>query len=811
MLKARSRKFRLALLCGTLVIALLAMSIPNYQYLAHAVKHLSSAKAVGSFQAPVVTIFRDDFETDRGWITNPNATDTAASAWRRDVSAPASLRGDSTQIANANAGNNALVMGRFGGAYARSRDDGGGVSSILSPEITMPSAGTLTLSFNSYFARSGKSSGKDFLRASIVSSDGARPALTVSGDDNAAAGAWVLQSVSLNHFAGQTILILFQTADGAGAGAVEVAVDDVAVTSSEEIALIEPQAITNVALNKPATGSAPCNANEGPAKAFNGSFSGGNSDKWCSQASAKFLQVDLGQNFNITSFVVRHASAGGESASFNTRAFNIQVSANGTNFTSLVNVTNNTQGVTTHPITATAARFVRLNITQSEQTNNITARIYELEVFADVPTGGCSGVNVARGKAATGSAPCNANEGPAKAFNGSVSGGNSDKWCSSAAPRFLQVDLAGSFDVTCFRLSHAGAGGESAALNTRDFNIQTSVDGTNFVTAVNVTGNTQNVTDHSIAGRQARFVRLNVTTPTQNGTTAARIYEFEVFGTGGGLPSPPETIQEHWFEHNLLVRLVRFNDDAAIYFDDDVDRAQADWILNFTARTWRYYKQTYGPFGADPRGYSIHHQGRFFGGHPGDYFSALHDFLNSSDIGVNSWVESGGNHDLISHEFMHVVESANNNVHGSPAFGIWGDSKWAEFAQYDLYIGLGMQQDADRVFNLFMNARDNFPRPNTAWFRDWFFPLWRDHGRAQVMVRFFSLLAQHFPKETQNHGNGPHAHYTRGMNMGEFVHFMSGAAGTNLSSMATTAFGAGTGNWETQFQQARINFPAITY
>ena len=82
MLKARSRKFRLALLCGTLVIALLAMSIPNYQYLAHAVKHLSSAKAVGSFQAPVVTIFRDDFETARGWITNPNATDTAASAWR---------------------------------------------------------------------------------------------------------------------------------------------------------------------------------------------------------------------------------------------------------------------------------------------------------------------------------------------------------------------------------------------------------------------------------------------------------------------------------------------------------------------------------------------------------------------------------------------------------------------------------------------------------------------------------------------------------------------------------------------------------
>ena len=75
MLKARSRKFRLALLCGTLVIALLAMCIPNYQYLPYAVKHLSSpAKAVASFQAPVVTIFRDDFETDRWTLTSTPQT-----------------------------------------------------------------------------------------------------------------------------------------------------------------------------------------------------------------------------------------------------------------------------------------------------------------------------------------------------------------------------------------------------------------------------------------------------------------------------------------------------------------------------------------------------------------------------------------------------------------------------------------------------------------------------------------------------------------------------------------------------------------
>jgi hypothetical protein len=48
------------------------------------------------------------------------------------------------------------------------------------------------------------------------------------------------------------------------------------------------------------------------------------------------------------------------------------------------------------------------------------------------------------------------------------------------------------------------------------------------------------------------------------------------------------------------------------------------------------------------------------------------------------------------------------------------------------------------------------------------------------------------------------------MNMGEFVHFMSGAAGTNLKARATTAFGWPS-NYETEFNNARAQFPQITY
>ncbi|GAA1655527.1 hypothetical protein GCM10009744_55030 [Kribbella alba] len=138
----------------------------------------------------------------------------------------------------------------------------------------------------------------------------------------------------------------------------------------------------NLALNKAATGSAACATSEGPAKAFNGSVSGGNSDKFCSLASSKWLQVDLGASQALGSVEVSHAAAGGESASFNTRAFTVQTSTNGTSWTTRSTVTNNTAAVTTHSITGVTARYVRLNITTPTQGTDPAARIYELKVFA---------------------------------------------------------------------------------------------------------------------------------------------------------------------------------------------------------------------------------------------------------------------------------------------------------------------------------------------------------------------------------------------------------------------------------------------
>ena len=136
----------------------------------------------------------------------------------------------------------------------------------------------------------------------------------------------------------------------------------------------------NLALNKPTTSSTACNSNESAAKAVNGSVSGGNTDKFCSLTSPSWLQVDLGSAQTVSSFTVKHAGAGGESTTWNSKAFTIQTSTNGSAWSTPVTITNNTASSSTHSITATSARYVKLNVTTPTQTTDPATRIYEFEV-----------------------------------------------------------------------------------------------------------------------------------------------------------------------------------------------------------------------------------------------------------------------------------------------------------------------------------------------------------------------------------------------------------------------------------------------
>ena len=102
-----------------------------------------------------------------------------------------------------------------------------------------------------------------------------------------------------------------------------------------EFEVYGPDGPRNLALGRPATGSIPCSEDQGPEKAVNGSVAGGRADRWCAEDRPLFLQVDLGATRPVTRFVVKHASAGGESEELDTQDFNIQVSTDGKAFTTV--------------------------------------------------------------------------------------------------------------------------------------------------------------------------------------------------------------------------------------------------------------------------------------------------------------------------------------------------------------------------------------------------------------------------------------------------------------------------------------------
>jgi|GEM_PF-4784649 len=142
---------------------------------------------------------------------------------------------------------------------------------------------------------------------------------------------------------------------------------------------------SNLALNKTTNQSHACDSDTTAAKAVNGSISGGLNDKWCAKGGEPYwMQVDLGATYTLSSFTIRHANAAGEGTWSNTRAFQIEVSTDNTNWTTVVTVNDNEQDVSTHTIPATSARYVKLTVTQGERWSTTgLARIYEFEVYGN--------------------------------------------------------------------------------------------------------------------------------------------------------------------------------------------------------------------------------------------------------------------------------------------------------------------------------------------------------------------------------------------------------------------------------------------
>lgn len=119
----------------------------------------------------------------------------------------------------------------------------------------------------------------------------------------------------------------------------------------------------NLALGAACEASGWCNRNEGPEKAVNGSWDGGSADKWCDHSEdGMWWKADLGAVRTIDRFTLRHAGAGGEPNAWNTQDFDLLVSLDGENFTTVAAVRGNSDDVSTHVFAPVEAAWVRVDV-----------------------------------------------------------------------------------------------------------------------------------------------------------------------------------------------------------------------------------------------------------------------------------------------------------------------------------------------------------------------------------------------------------------------------------------------------------------
>jgi len=281
------------------------------------------------------------------------------------------------------------------------------------------------------------------------------------------------------------------------------------------------QAATLLSQGRPATASSLENASF-PASA---AVDGNTSTRWSSAFSdPQWLQVDLGSVSAISQVVLDWETA-------YATAFQIQTSADGTNWTSIYSTTTGTGGTQTLNVTGTG-RYVRMYGTA--RATQWGYSLWEFQVYGTAGTSGsCNTTDAALNHPATASSLENASF-PASA---AVDGNTGTRWSSAFSdPQWLEVDLGASQTICEVTLDW------EAAYATA-FQIQTSPDGTTWTTIYSTTTGTGGNQTLSVTGT-GRYVRMYGTArATPYGYS---LWEFGVYtttggtsGGGGGSGAPP--------------------------------------------------------------------------------------------------------------------------------------------------------------------------------------------------------------------------------------------------------------------------------
>ncbi|MEY9963531.1 uncharacterized protein YceK [Streptacidiphilus sp. MAP12-16] len=280
---------------------------------------------------------------------------------------------------------------------------------------------------------------------------------------------------------------------------------------------------------KTATASSTENAGT-PASA---AVDGNTGTRWSSAFSdPQWLEVDLGASASVDKVVLNWEAAYG-------KAYQIQVSADGTNWTSIYSTTTGAGGIETLSVTGTG-RYVRMYGTARATTYGYS--LWEFQVYGTTggTGGGCGTTNAAQGMTATASSTENAGT-PASA---AVDGNTGTRWSSAYSdPQWLQVDLGSSVTVCQVVLNWEAAYGKA-------YQIQVSADGTNWTSIYSTTTGAGGIETLNVTGT-GRYIRMYGTARATG--YGYSLWEFTVHTTGGGTVTGPPTTDTPDFGPNVTI------------------------------------------------------------------------------------------------------------------------------------------------------------------------------------------------------------------------------------------------------------------
>jgi len=177
-------------------------------------------------------VFSDNFESAKGWTLTGGANTATTGLWQRGDPQATSSNGLSLQPGTCDGPSvNCFVTGLSAGSAYGSNDVDGGQTSVQSPPIALPASGTLTLSFQFYFAHRTSATSADYFRVRVVGNNGQPQTVYVRvASSTDVPGTWMTRTVNLSAWAGQTVQIRFDALDLASASLIEAGFDNVTIT-----------------------------------------------------------------------------------------------------------------------------------------------------------------------------------------------------------------------------------------------------------------------------------------------------------------------------------------------------------------------------------------------------------------------------------------------------------------------------------------------------------------------------------------------------------------------------------------------------